>query len=300
MKRILGRIALIAGGLVAALILLLAGMVLIDGLFGPARLDAITNTRIVNPRGPEVRAFVARPAAPGKYPAVIMLHEFWGLTPEMIGKARALAEEGYIVIAPDVYRGSATSLVPRAIFQVISNPAAQIDADLDAVFAWAGSQPDVRAERIGIMGFCAGGANSLRYSLGNGKLAATIVLYGQVVTDPQRLKSLSGSVLGIFGEADTSIPLEGVRAFERGLKTAGVPSRVSIYPGQPHAFVGSIEEIRKGGPSGQAWAEITSFFKATLMADTPPVRNTAPSQIADAFDWGYWLQVALLHAGHTH
>ena len=300
MKRLLGRIVLIAGGLVATLVLLLVGMVVIDGLLGPGRLDAITNTRIGNPRGPEVRAFVARPAAPGKYPAVIMLHEFWGLTPEMIGKARALADEGYVVIAPDVYRGSATGLVPRAIFQVISNPPAQIDIDLDAVFAWASSQPDVRADRVGIMGFCAGGANSLRYSLGNGKLAATIVLYGQVVTDPQRLKSLSGSVLGIFGEADTSIPLEGVRAFERGLRTAGVPSKVTIYPGQPHAFVGSIEEIRKGGPSGQAWAEIVAFFKATLKADTPPVRNTTPSQIADAFDWGYWLQVALLHAGHTH
>ncbi len=59
------------------------------------------------------------------------------------------------------------------------------------------------------------------------------------------------------------------------LKAAGVPSKISIYPGQPHAFVGSIEEIRKGGPSGQAWAEITTFFRATLKADTPPVRNTA-------------------------
>jgi carboxymethylenebutenolidase len=299
MKRILGRIALIAGGLIAALIVLLVGMVLVDGFFGPGRLDTITNARIANPRGPEVRAFVARPAAPGKYPAVIMLHEFWGLTPEMTGKARALAEEGYIVIAPDVYRGSATSLVPRAIFQVISNPAAQIDTDLDAVYAWVASQPDVKADRVGIMGFCAGGANSLRYSLSNGRLAATIILYGQVVTDPARLKSLSGSVLGIFGEADTSIPLDGVRAFERGLKTAGIPSKVSIYPGQPHAFVGSIEEIRKGGPSGQAWSEITAFFKATLQSDAPPTRNTAPTQIADAFDLGYWLQVALLHSGHT-
>ena len=105
MKRLLGRIALIAGGLVATLVLLLVGMVVIDGLLGPGRLDAITNTRIGNPRGPEVRAFVARPAAPGKYPAVIMLHEFWGRTPEMIGKARALADEGYVVIAPNV-RGS--------------------------------------------------------------------------------------------------------------------------------------------------------------------------------------------------
>ncbi len=76
MKRKLGRIALIAGGIVAALILLLVGTVLVDGLFGPGRLDAITNLRIPNPRGPEVRAYVARPTVPGKYPAVIMLHEF--------------------------------------------------------------------------------------------------------------------------------------------------------------------------------------------------------------------------------
>ncbi len=300
MPKKIGRLLLILVGLIAIVVAGVAALVAIDGLSGPARLDAITNTRITNARGPEIRAFVARPAKAGTFPAVIMLHEFWGLTKEMTAKAQALADEGYVVIAPDVYRGSATSLVPRAIFQVASNPGSQIDADLETVFSWLAAQPGVKPDRIGIMGFCAGGANSLRYSLTNPRLAATVLFYGQVIIDPARLKALSGPVLGIFGEADTSIPLDGVRAFEAGLKTAGVPAQVTIYPGQPHAFMGSIEQIRQGGPQGKAWTELTTFLKASLQGDAPIKRNTAPAYLADAVDWAYWFQVALAHAAHSH
>lgn len=300
MKKILRRGLLALGGVTLSLTLVLVGVIVIDGVSATARLDGVANTRIPNPRGPEIRAFVARPSAPGSYPAVIMLHEFWGLTAEMAGKAQALADEGYIVIAPDVYRGSSATTVPRAIFQVAGNPGSQIDTDLDAIFAWLVTQPGVRADRIGVMGFCAGGANALRYSLGNSRLAATAVFYGQLVTDPSRLKALPGPVLGIFGEADTSIPLDTVRAFEQGLITAGVPAQISIYPGQPHAFLGSVEDIRRGGPQGQAWSELTTFLKNALQGDAPLRRNSAPERVSDTFDGLYWLRVALLHASHSH
>lgn len=300
MLKILRRALIALSVVLLALIGILGSVIAIDGASSTARLDAVANTRIANPRGPEIRAFVARPSTPGAYPAVIMLHEFWGLTSEVAGKAQALADEGYIVVAPDVYRGSSATTVPRAILQVAGNPGSQIDTDLDATFAWLVAQPGVRADRIGVMGFCAGGANALRYSLGSSRLAATVVFYGQLVTDPTRLKALPGPVLGIFGEADTSIPLDTVRAFERGLKTAGVPAQISVYPGQPHAFLGSIDDIRRGGPQGQAWAELVSFLKDALQGDGPLRRNSLPEHVADGFDALYWLRVALLHAGHAH
>jgi carboxymethylenebutenolidase len=197
-----------------------------------------------------------------------MIHEFWGLKPEIIGKADALAQEGYVVIAPDLFRGNTTDLVPRAILNVISNPAAQVDGDVDAVYRWLAQQPDVRADRIAVMGFCFGGGTSIRYATQNPDLAATAVFYGTPVSDPGRLKALTGPVLGIFGGADASIPLSEVNEFEAGLKAVGVPHQITIYDGQPHAFVTSIDEIRKGGPQGKAWDEFVSFLNQTLKGGT--------------------------------
>lgn len=269
--RLLRKIVLWALGSVAALAVLLAASVVVDGLIGGGRLDALTNIRIANANGPSVRAYVARPSTPGPHPAVIMIHEFWGLRPDMIGKAEALAQAGYVVVAPDVFRGSSTGWVPRAIYQVISTPAAQVDADLDAVFDWLAAQGDVQPDKIAIMGFCFGGGTALRYSTHNPRLAATAMFYGAVITDPARLSALPGPVLGIFGGADNSIPVAEVRALEAALDQAGVPNQISIYDGQPHAFVKSIDEIRQGGPQQQAWDELLAFLRQSLQpaARTP-------------------------------
>lgn len=273
--RIVRRILTWALGIVAALLLLLVGAVAADGLMSGGRVAALTNTAIPNGSGPEVRAYVARPSTPGPHPAVIMVHEFWGLREDMVGKAEALAREGYVVVAPDVFRGSSASWVPRAIWQVVSTPTDQADADLDAVFAWLASQPDVRPDQIAIMGFCFGGGTSLRYSLHNPDLAATAVLYGSVITEPERLRALPGPLLGIFGGADQSIPIDEVRAFERALQEAGVPSQITVYDGQPHAFIESADPPTAGGAQQEAWQELVTFFGGSLRGDA-----LAPSQIA--------------------
>lgn len=88
------------------LVALLVGSVLVETLLSHGRLDALTNMRIPTPNGPEIRAYVARPSAPGPHPTVIMIHEFWGLKPEILGKADALAQEGCIVVAPDLFATS--------------------------------------------------------------------------------------------------------------------------------------------------------------------------------------------------
>lgn len=262
--RIFKRIVIGLAATVGLVVLALIGSVVVDTLLGRGRLDGLTNARIPNPNGPEIRAYVARPNAPGPHPAVIMIHEFWGLKPEIIGKADALAQEGYVVVAPDLFRGITTSWIPRAIFNVISNPSAQVDGDLDAAFQWLASQPDVQADRIAVMGFCFGGGTAIRYAVAHPNVAATVVFYGTPVTDPERLKNLRGPVLGIFGGADASIPLSTVNAFQAGLKTAGVQHQISVYEGQPHAFVTDIEAIRQGGAQGRAWEEFVRFLDQAL------------------------------------
>jgi len=302
--RIVKRVLIGLGLVVLALVVLLAGSVVVDGLLGGNRLDAAANTRIPNAGGPELRAYVARPAGPGPHPAVIMIHAFLGLDQETVGKAEALAQEGYVVVAPNLFRDSTARWVPRAIYQIASTPQEQILGDLDAVFAWLASQPDVKPDRIGVMGFCFGGGISLRYSLSNARLAATAVFYGSPVTDANQLQSLPGPVLGIFGGADQSIPVSQVQAFEAALNDAGVPNKISIYEGQPHAFVRSIEEIRQGGPPAEAWNEVLAFLKQTLQASPSSSREVTPSPAAGDFAWGYYLRLAYEHAfgaaAHRH
>ena len=294
--KIIKRIVLGLVTVLAALVAFLVGSVAVDALLGGGRLDALTNTDIPNANGPEIRAYVARPAAPGPHPTVIMIHEFWGLRPDIVGKAEALAQEGYVVVAPDLFRGSTTGWVPRAIYQVVSTPQEQIIDDLDAVFNWLSSQPDVKADRIATLGFCFGGGASLRYSLANNQLAGTVILYGSPIADAAQLKSLPGPVLGIFGGADQSISVSQVNAFEAGLNEAGVPNQITIYENQPHAFVKSIEEIRQGGPQGQAWDEVLAFLKETLQDEAGSNRRQVPpAQVVVSTDWRYWLMLVYEH-----
>lgn len=263
MKRILIGLGVALVATVGALALSLP----VDRLLNRGRVAELTNLTIapLGATAPEVRAFVARPPGDGPFPAVIMIHEFWGLNEAILGKAEALAEEGYLVIAPDTFRGNTTRWLPQAIVQSLTTPQAQIDEDLDAVFAWLVSQPEVDRRRIAVMGFCYGGRAALRYSLHNDRLAATGVFYGSgLITDPAVLRRLPGPVLGIFGTADRMIPLAEIYAFEEALIAAGIPHAIHLYEGQGHAFVTDIEGIRAGGAQGLAWDEFLRFLDVTL------------------------------------
>lgn len=149
-KRILlGLLSLMVG-----FVVILAGSVIIDFAIGRDRIKTITNTTIPGLNGsPDVSAYVAAPQGSGPFPAVIMIHEFYGLNQSIVGKAQGLAEQGYLVVAPDTFRGSTTNWIPRAIYQVITTRPEQVNQDLDAVYAWINSQPTTAANRTGIVGF---------------------------------------------------------------------------------------------------------------------------------------------------
>lgn len=294
-KRVLLGLLLI----VILLVVLLAGTVAVDSLLGAGRIDQVTNTILPGLNGaPDVKAYVARPEGSGPFPAVILIHEFYGLNESIVSKADGLAAEGYLVVAPDTFRGSTTAWIPRAIYQVITTPPERVNADLDAVFAWLEAQPAANSARVAVAGFCYGGRTSLVYSLHNNRLAATVVFYGSPETDPAVLKDLPGPVLGIFGGADQSIPLEDVRAFEAALAEANIPHEITVYPGQPHAFVQDMAGIRAGGAQGEAWAQMLRFLDASL--NQPGAAHTGQSSAyLPGFDWQYYLMLVYEHAFGT-
>jgi carboxymethylenebutenolidase len=298
--KVVKRILLGLLGIVMGFVILLAGSIVIDFAVGTARINAVTNTTIPGQNGaPDVRAYVATPQGDGPFPVVIMIHEFFGLNESIVGKAEGLAQEGYLVVAPDTFRGSTTAWIPRAIYQVITNKPEQVNQDLDSVYAWIEAQPNAAADHIGIVGFCYGGRASLSYSLHNDQLAATVIFYGSPVTDPQVLRSLPGPVLGIFGGADNSIPVGDVRAFEAALNQAGIPNEITLYEGQPHAFVTDIESIRAGGVQGQAWEQMLAFFEKNLKQNVTTQHSNLQQTYHDSFDWEYYLLLAYEHAFGT-
>lgn len=293
----------VIAGLVILVVVLAAGLaisVAIDARGAEERLEQVTNTTIPGDTGPDVPAYVATPEGQPPFPVIIMVHEFWGLNPDIVSKADLLAEDGYLVLAPNVMRGRTTNYLPAAIYQVINTPAEEVNEDLDAVLAWAKQQPDADAERVGISGFCFGGRSSLLYSLHNPTLQATSVFYGDPVTSPTRLATLTGPVLGVFGGADNSIPLENVRAFERGLEEAGIESTVTVYPGQPHAFVKDAQGITEDPVQARAWRQMVDFFDGALAENRERATDPAASTtvVSDPYGWGPIVRLGLGHVGH--
>ncbi len=287
------------GIILAALILFVPLSIFVDALVGGNRIDALTNTSIAGINGgPDVRAYVAKPEGEGPFPVVIMIHEFFGLNTSITSRADLLAQEGYLVIAPDTFRGATTPWIPRAIYLATSADQTLINADLDSVHTWLASQPDADMGRVGIFGFCYGGRISMLYSLHNNQLAATVIFYGSSETDPQVLKNLPGPVLGIFGGADQSIPREEVDALEKGLKAAGVSHQISIYEGQPHAFVKDVDGIKAGGAQGKAWKEMLDFLEVNLK-NAPTSRSGKSIEYSAQTAWKYYFMLAYEHAFGT-
>jgi carboxymethylenebutenolidase len=300
-KRILIGILIV----VAALILFLFASLPIDAAISRGRIDQVANTVIPGLNGgPDVHAYIAKPQGEGPFPAMIMIHEFMGLNESITSRADLLAESGYFVIAPDTFRGSTTSWIPRALYLVITTKPETVNADLDSVHAWLAAQENVDANRIGIAGFCYGGRTSLAYSLHNRKLAATVIFYGSPETDVEVLKTLPGPVLGIFGGADSSIPIETVNAFESGLELAGIPHQITIYEGQPHAFVGDKEQVEAGGAPAEAWNEMLTFLEENLKNKSAQSIHGFSLSYRAPFVWKYYLALVFEHAfkatSHIH
>jgi len=261
--RVLVRLLTALLTLVTLLAVGVAATVVIDRARTDGRVEAIANVAIDGPEG-AVLAYRADPPGDGPHPAVVMIHEFWGLRQDIAGKADALAAEGHVVVAPDTFRGVSVDWVPAAIWNVVSTPADRVDADLRAVVDALIDDPTVDPERIVVMGFCYGGGAALRYSLSDSRLAGTGVFYGTLIDDPGRLAALPGPVLGVFGADDRSIPLARVEAFEAAMEQAGVPHEVHVFDGVGHAFVGGMDEIRAGGPAADAWTTFLAWLERTV------------------------------------
>lgn len=267
--RMVKRLVIGAGVALLLLVLGVLGLVASEALLG-AKAGEFSNVSYPAADGSTIGGWLAQPEGEGPFPAVLMVHEWWGLNGEIMEMAEKLAAEGYVVLAPDTYRGETTTLVPRAIALRVSTPPERVDSDMMAAFAYLAGLPNVDAARIGVMGFCYGGGVALRHGVQNPAIVATINLYGDTISDPADFGALletGGPVLGIFGRDDAQIPVSRVQSFEAALGATTIEHTVTIYDGVGHAFV-NPESIAAGGAAAQAWAQILAFFEEHLQAST--------------------------------
>lgn len=255
-------------GFTAVLILILlisGGIILYEDWFGTSSTEW-TNVTYSDAEGTELRGYLAQPDEPGVYPAVLLIHEWWGLNEGMTVLADALAAEGYVVLAADAYRGEVTNQVPRALYLRLSTPEEQVFNDVDAALAYLRGLDSVDTEKVASMGFCFGGGHSLQLGMRQSEnLALTILYYGSVVTNPELLRPLTDNqpVLGIFGEEDASIPTADVLEFEAALNSLDIPNQITIYPEVGHAFLDE-ENYNEPGAAGDAWQETLAFLAANF------------------------------------
>jgi carboxymethylenebutenolidase len=283
-KRTITRIIGGVLGIVVIGVLVVAGIIVFDSVLGTQRVSDLTNVTYAGADGARLHGYLARPVGDGPHPAVLLIHEFYGLNRDIIKKADLLASQGYVVLAADAYRGQTTALIPRAIFLVLSTPQDRIASDLDAAFGYLTGVQGVDGLRAGAVGFCFGGTQVMKLGARNGNLAAAVIFYGSgPITDPAALGVMGqrGPVLGIYGELDQSIPLAEVRGFELALQARGIPHRVTVYPGVGHAFVTSAA-LAQPGAAQQAWGEMLTFLAQNLQGQATAEFAAAPQRPAAA------------------
>jgi carboxymethylenebutenolidase len=199
-----------------------------------------------------------------KLPAAVMIHEWWGLNDNIKEMADELAAEGYVVLAADLYNGEVTTDPNRArelSSSVRENPQQAI-TNLQSAVQYLASLPNVNSSRIASLGWCFGGGQSLQLALNSEQhpLAATVIYYGNLVNDTNELSKIKWPVLGIFGDQDNSIPVDSVRAFERGLNETGVTNEVYVYPGVGHAFANPSGDNYAPQETADAWQKTLTFL----------------------------------------
>ncbi|MFB6183820.1 MAG: dienelactone hydrolase family protein [Haloarculaceae archaeon] len=227
-------------------------------IFDAENLSAITarNTTIGGTPG-----YLARPAADGQYPAVVVIHEWWGLNGNIRHMADVLAGHGYVVFAVDLYDGR---VARNSSYAAELSGEVRNDPD-EAVTKMARATAGLRAlpyttDRVASLGWCFGGGQSLQLSLSDADLNATVVYYGTLTTDEETLRNVDGPVLGIFGADDPVVDVETVREFNRTLGDLGVEREIYVYEGASHAFANPSGEQFDPEATRDAWAKTLRFL----------------------------------------
>jgi carboxymethylenebutenolidase len=212
-----------------------------------------------------VQGILYTPAGKGPFPALIVIHEWWGLNDWVKDQASKLADQGYAALAVDLYRGKVATTPDMAHEIMRGVPEDRAKRDLHAAFDFLASQPNVKKDRIGSIGWCMGGGYSLDVALQEPTLAAAVINYGHLATETDALKKINAPILGLFGAQDRGIPPADVKKFGATLDQLGKKIDFKIYDDAGHAFENpNNKEGYREADAADAWKRTVEFLSSTL------------------------------------
>jgi carboxymethylenebutenolidase len=214
--------------------------------------------------GETVRGYLATPAG-GTGPGVVVLQEWWGLVDHIRDVCDRFAREGFVALAPDLYRGETTGDPDEAGRLMMDLEIPRAARDLDGAVTCLLSQHAVDGPRVGAIGFCMGGQLALYAATRNRRIGAVADFYGVHPRVTLDLAGLEAPVLGVFAELDEFVPPAAARELEAELREAGKRSDFTIHAGARHAFFNDTRpDVFAAAPAARAWADTLAFFRAEL------------------------------------
>ena len=223
----------------------------------------------------QMPAYRAMPAKGGPFPVILVAQEIFGVHEHIKDLCRRLAKAGYLAIAPELYarQGDVSKLteIPDIVSKVVSKvPDAQVMSDLDATVAWSKESGKGDVNKLAITGFCWGGRIVWLYAAHSDQLKAGVAWYGRLVGQADDLhpkhpvdlaKSIKSPVLGLYGGADTGIPLESVEKMRAALKEAKPTAEIHVYPDTPHGFNADYRPTYRKPEAEDGWKKMLGWFK---------------------------------------
>ncbi len=205
------------------------------------------------------------PQGKGPFPAIVVIHEWWGLNDWVKNQASKLADQGYITLAIDLYRGKVAT-TPEVAHELMRGvPEDRANRDLRAAVEFLKSQANVNKTRLGSIGWCMGGGYSLDVALQEPELAADVINYGHLATETSSLKKINAPILGLFGGKDQGITPDDVHAFEKQMKALGKQVDIHIYPDAGHGFENPVnKDGYRADDAADAWKRTVDFFATNL------------------------------------
>jgi carboxymethylenebutenolidase len=232
----------------------------------PADDPAVQASDVTYASETEMRAYLARPAAEGTYPGVIVIHENRGLTDHIKDVTRRLAKAGYVALAPDLVSrmgGTASMQADQVASALGQATPEQLVQDLNAGVDFLLQQSGVMADKVGVVGFCFGGAYTLRLAAANPKVAAAVPYYGVTPEPASQLANTNAAVLGQYGGTDARVN-NTIPALEEALLGAGKTFEKHIYEGAGHAFNNDTGARYDEAAAVLAWQRTLDWFATHL------------------------------------
>jgi carboxymethylenebutenolidase len=230
--------------------------------------------------GVNVPVYEARPAAGKDHPIIVVISEIWGIHEYIKDTTRRFAKAGYYAIAPELFVreggvGHMTN-VQEILKIVLSQKREQTLGDIAAAVDWAQRRPNVKADRVGVTGFCWGGSTTIQVAATNPDMKAAVAWYGPParpyqgasgpVTGFDLAKDIKIPFLGLFGETDKNPPPEDARKFGELVRAHNPNVEIVVYPGAGHAFHADYRPSYNKAAADDGWNRCLAWFNKHLKA----------------------------------